>query len=199
LDYDPDSVACTREVKQRFLPEASHWTIDWGNALDGPALADLGEWDVVYSWGVLHHTGAMWDALANVAQLVAPDGALFISIYNDQGRRSRGWRGVKQLYNGGTLGRATVTAVFVPYFAGKTFAASLLQGNNPVSAFRDYKRERGMSITHDWFDWLGGYPFDVARPDEIFSFYSERGFTLERMTTVGTGLGCNEFVFRKRS
>jgi 2-polyprenyl-6-hydroxyphenyl methylase/3-demethylubiquinone-9 3-methyltransferase len=55
-----------------------------------------------------------------------------------------------------------------------------------------------MSRVHDWFDWLGGYPFEVARPEEIFAFYQARGFSLERLKTCGGGLGCNEFVLRKK-
>jgi hypothetical protein len=46
-------------------------------------------------------------------------------------------------------------------------------------------------------DWVGGYPFEVAKPEEIFDFYSQRGFSLIKMTTCGGTLGCNELVFRK--
>ena len=53
-----------------------------------------------------------------------------------------------------------------------------------------------MSMAHDWRDWLGGYPFEVAKPEQIFDFLKARGFTLERLKTCGGGLGCNEFVFR---
>jgi 2-polyprenyl-6-hydroxyphenyl methylase/3-demethylubiquinone-9 3-methyltransferase len=52
-----------------------------------------------------------------------------------------------------------------------------------------------MSITTDWHDWLGGYPFEVAKPEEIFDFYKKRGFRLERLKTCAGGLGNNEFVF----
>jgi 2-polyprenyl-6-hydroxyphenyl methylase/3-demethylubiquinone-9 3-methyltransferase len=52
-----------------------------------------------------------------------------------------------------------------------------------------------MSVVTDWFDWLGGYPFEVAKPEEIFHFYKARGYTLNRLKTCGGGLGNNEFVF----
>jgi 2-polyprenyl-6-hydroxyphenyl methylase/3-demethylubiquinone-9 3-methyltransferase len=55
-----------------------------------------------------------------------------------------------------------------------------------------------MSRLHDWIDWVGGYPFEVAKPEEVFSFYAERGFELENLRTCGGGMGCNEFVFQKR-
>ncbi|MDR1471239.1 MAG: class I SAM-dependent methyltransferase [Synergistaceae bacterium] len=99
FDYDPQSVKCTEELKRRYFDDDPDWEISEGNALDSEWLASFGEWDIVYSWGVLHHTGDMWTALGNVAELVKPGGALFISIYNDQGRRSRIWSSIKKRYN----------------------------------------------------------------------------------------------------
>jgi 2-polyprenyl-3-methyl-5-hydroxy-6-metoxy-1,4-benzoquinol methylase len=199
LDFDPTSVACTRELKRRYYPDVDTWTVDAGDALDAQAMQSLGMWDVVYSWGVLHHTGSMWEALANVAALVREGGMLFISIYNDQGVVSRGWSRVKRFYNRGPAQRVVTTAIFVPYFVTKTFIASVLSRRNPLAHYRAYKRQRGMSVTHDWLDWLGGYPFEVAKPEEIFSFLHSRGYTLERLTTAGRHLGCNEYVFVRPS
>jgi 2-polyprenyl-6-hydroxyphenyl methylase/3-demethylubiquinone-9 3-methyltransferase len=51
-----------------------------------------------------------------------------------------------------------------------------------------------MSKLYDWIDWIGGYPFEVARVDEIFEFYRRRGLTMTHLTTTA-GLGCNDFVF----
>ncbi len=59
-------------------------------------MESLGQWDIVYSWGVLHHTGDMWTAMENTCARVAPGGRLFISIYNDQGATSRVWTAVKR-------------------------------------------------------------------------------------------------------
>ncbi len=71
FDYDPQSVACTAELKRRYFPEDANWTVEEGSVLDTDYLQGRGPFDVVYSWGVLHRTGAMWQALENVAQLVA--------------------------------------------------------------------------------------------------------------------------------
>src|SRR6185369_14036983 len=60
LDYDPNSVACTAELKRRYFPNDLSWRVEEGSALDRKYLASLGTFDVVYSWGVLHHTGKMW-------------------------------------------------------------------------------------------------------------------------------------------
>jgi 2-polyprenyl-3-methyl-5-hydroxy-6-metoxy-1,4-benzoquinol methylase len=198
LDYDPQSVACTLELKRRYFGEAENWTVEQGSALDSEYLARLGQWDIVYSWGVLHHTGDMWKALGNVVPLVRPGGQLFISIYNDQGFFSRAWRKVKVLYNRSRVSKALVAAVFIPYFVLRGFAVDLLRRRNPLKAYTEYKKSRGMSRVHDWFDWLGGYPFEVAKPEEIFDFFHKRGFELEHITTCQGGLGCNQFVFTRR-
>jgi 2-polyprenyl-3-methyl-5-hydroxy-6-metoxy-1,4-benzoquinol methylase len=97
FDFDPQSVACARELKRRYFPNASNWTIEPGSVLDTNYLRGLGQWDIVYVWGVLHHTGNMRAALENVASLVKKDGLLFVSIYNDQGPPSWRWRRVKAL------------------------------------------------------------------------------------------------------
>src|SRR5262249_43922399 len=114
FDYDPHSVACARELRRRFFPDSSQWTVEQGSALDGDYLTRLGQWDIVYSWGVLHHTGDMWNAFRNVRGLVRPRGRLFISIYNDQGDRSRRWTTVKAIYNRGRLPKCLVLGTFIP-------------------------------------------------------------------------------------
>jgi len=197
LDYDRESVACAKELRRRYFPDTQRWTVVRGDALDGEALHQLGEWDVVYSWGVLHHTGAMWKALENVASLVKPGGILYVSIYNDQGRMSRFWTAVKGTYNRGILGRAVVSSVFIPYFTCWGLIADIVRFRNPWRRYREYCSRRGMSAWHDWHDWLGGYPFEVATPEGIFSFYTARGLTMRRLKTCGGGLGCNEFVFER--
>ena len=98
LDFDIASVACTQELRRRFGGDAA-LTIERGSVLDDKYVAGLRKWDVVYSWGVLDHTGDMRRALANAARPVNDDGLLFVSIYNDQGARSRIWRRLKRLYN----------------------------------------------------------------------------------------------------
>ena len=99
FDFDPVSVACTLELKRRFFEGDLQWTVQEGSILDPEFAKTLGTFDVVYSWGVLHHTGQMWTALAQVADLVAPEGRLFIAVYHDAGRSSRLWWHVKRLYN----------------------------------------------------------------------------------------------------
>ncbi len=198
FDYDPRSVACTCELKRRYCPGDSRWAIEQGSVLDRSYVESLGHFDTVYSWGVLHHTGAMWQALEHAAVPVSPGGQLFIAIYNDQEGTSRRWRAVKRLYCSSWAGRAVVCGVAIPSFIVRRFAIDCVKGHNPAAVYRDYKKRRGMSPLHDWLDWLGGYPFEVARPEEVFAFYRDRGFELTQLTTKGALAGCNEFVFVRK-
>lgn len=195
FDYDPDSVACTSELRRRFFPQAAHWTVEQGSVLDADYLRRLGQWDIAYSWGVLHHTGEMWSAIDHVTGLVVPGGRLFIAIYNDQGPWSRYWTAVKRFYNRGTLHQWAVQAVFMTYWAGRGLIVDLVRRKNPRRRYQEYKAERGMSVRHDWKDWLGGYPFEVASPEAVFDFCQARGFSLSKLKTRGGTVGCNEFVF----
>lgn len=195
FDYDPSSVACTAELRRRYAPDDPAWRVEQGSALDPDYMASLGTFDLVYSWGVLHHTGEMWKGLDLAAKAVLPGGRLFIAIYNDQGSWSKRWARIKRLYCSGPLGKAVVSGVAIPYWVLRNLAADLLWLRNPLRQYREYHHRRGMSITHDWFDWLGGYPFEVAKPEAILDFYRSRGFDLTRLRTCGGSVGCNEYVF----
>jgi len=197
LDYDPNSVACGKELRRRYYPDATNWIVEQGSALDANYLQSLGQYDIVYSWGVLHHTGNMWLGLQNVVDLVKDGGLLFIAIYNDQGGRSVQWRAVKKVYNSGVFGFALVVGIFVPTFFFGGLIKDVLRLRNPTIRYIEYRKSRGMSVLHDWLDWLGGLPFEVATPEKIFEFYRDRGFNLETLTTNQGRLGCNEFVFSK--
>jgi len=197
FDFDPQSVACTEEMRRRYANGDPAWVIEEASALDTAHLANLGEFDVVYSWGVLHHTGSMWKALANVVPLVKPGGLLFIAIYNDQGTRSRRWARVKQIYNR-TPSRLRLAVLWSTLLItwGPRMLKDLLM-LHPGRQWRAAGSDRGMSPWHDHVDWIGGYPFEVAKPEEIFLFYQERGFELTNLETAGGTVGCNQFVFRK--
>jgi SAM-dependent methyltransferase len=197
FDFDPQSVACARELKRRYFPDDQRWTIEPGSALDADYLSGLGTFDIVYAWGVLHHTGDMWKAMERVAPLVGKGGRLFVALYNDGGRTSRCWRIVKKLYNQRLPGPLLIASIFIPLFVVKGLAVDLARIRNPFLRYREYKKQRGMSIVHDWLDWLGGYPYEVARPEEVFEFYRKRGFNLVKLKTPGGNLGNNEFVFMR--
>jgi SAM-dependent methyltransferase len=199
FDFDPQSVACTIELKRRFFPDAAGWTIEAGDASDELYMRSLGEFDVVYAWGVLHHTGEMWTSLEHACSAVAPGGRLWISIYNDQGLQSRIWRRIKRTYNRlRPPFRLPFLAVVSVPLEVRSLAAAVVAGE-PARYVHSWKRPRvrGMSRWHDLVDWVGGYPFEVARPEQVFEFCKQQGFRLERLVTAGGGLGCNQFVFER--
>ena len=189
FDLDPLSVECVVKLRSQIAQEHDRWRVMQGSVLDRDFLTTLGTFDVVYSWGVLHHTGSMWEALSNVASSVAKNGVLFVAIYNDQGWLSRYWKAVKVLYNRGFVFRWLLVAAHLPYLVLGRIIINAVKGRRSPG--------RGMSYLTDMKDWLGGLPFEVARPDEIVRFLKRRGFILEKLKTCGHRPGCNEFVLRK--
>jgi len=165
--------------------------------LDPDYMRSLGDFDIVYSWGVLHHTGDMWSAFENVDGVVSPSGRLFIAIYNDQHAMSIFWRRVKHFYCSGWFGKTVSIACYFPYSFFVGLVADTLRLKNPMRRYTEYKKSRGMSKWVDWIDWLGGYPFEVANPEAVFDFFYKKGYQLQRLKTCGGGLACNEFVFLK--
>lgn len=200
FDYDVDSVTCAQSLKRSFAPAASNWTIERGDILNETYLLSLKPADLVYSWGVLHHTGDMWRAISNAAGFVKPQGRFFIAIYNDQSILSRIWLIIKKIY------------VLVPHFVKKVmnvfffalFAFALLIADamrlrNPSRRYSG-KGYRGMTLYNDVVDWIGGYPFEVASPKAIIDFMAKRGFVLDKLTDVKWFRnGCNQFVFTKKT
>jgi SAM-dependent methyltransferase len=195
FDYDPASVACTKAMREQF--PGSTWDVFQGSLLDETFLRSLGSFDIVYCWGVAHHTGDMWCALQNLIPCCRGD--LVVSIYNDQGKPSRRWRIVKRAYNGHIWLRPLLFAGAWIRLWGVKFIIDTLRGN-PWARWRNNNDDvRGMSAKHDLIDWVGGYPFEVAKPEQVFHFFHDRGFELLDFTTQAGGIGCNEFVFRRRT
>lgn len=199
FDYDPQSVACTDELKKRYFPNDTAWGVAQGSILDRSYIEGLGEFDVAYAWGVLHHTGVLWQALYNAQLPVRQGGLLFVAIYNDQGVISAFWKIVKRFYSSGGLGRTLMSIFFYPVFFFSGLLIDLVHLRNPVARYREHKKYRGMSLLHDWRDWLGGYPFEPAEPGRIISFYQNLGFELVHFQPTGHGFGNNQFLFRRVS
>ncbi|MEV0423044.1 class I SAM-dependent methyltransferase [Streptosporangium canum] len=196
FDFDAEAVESAVRLRRSFAPDAA-WTIERGSILDGDYLARLGTFDVVYAWGVLHHTGAMWRAFDAAVELVAPGGLLFVALYNDQGRQSRIWTAVKRRYN--RSGPAVRGALIAGSSAYIYRAWPLLEIGRLLSGGprRTVTRARGMSRWHDMIDWVGGYPFEVSKPEQVIARAHARDLSLLHLKTCGGGLGCNEYVLRR--
>jgi 2-polyprenyl-3-methyl-5-hydroxy-6-metoxy-1,4-benzoquinol methylase len=201
FDYDPQSVACALELRRRYYPNDSAWMIESGSVLDADFISRLGLFDVVYSWGVLHHTGSMWKAIEHAMMPVAPDGKLCIAIYNDMGRQSARWQRIKQRYGHVPAPLKPLYAIAVSAPTEMRAAARALIDGRPqdyVYSWTRYDQNRGMSRWHDIVDWVGGYPYECATIDAVAAFAAAHGLALDR-AKPGGGLGCNEFVFKRSS
>jgi len=188
LDIDPKCILTSRAVAEQ-LGVSDKVTVAQASALDGDSLRRLGKFDLVYAWGSLHHTGAMWQAIGNVLELVAPQGTLALAIYN-KSFTSRAWRAVKRAYN------ASPRLLRYPMLAG------YLAVKAPYCLLRGWKlwdRERGMNILVDAADWLGGYPYEYATLKEVEAFVEKAGFSTLRVIPTRGISGCNEFVFRRKT
>ncbi len=200
FDFDPLSVACAEELKRVHLAGDPGWRVACGSVLDSGFMRSQGTFDIVYSWGVLHHTGSMWAAVDQTCKAVGTNGRLFIALYNDQGPKSVWWTRVKRTYNALP---SMCQPVYLLAFAAALETAALgvsvarLQPHRFVDRWRRYDSVRGMSRWHDVVDWVGGYPFEVATPDAVLEFCRLRGFNLFRLKTCGGKMGCNEFVFER--
>jgi 2-polyprenyl-6-hydroxyphenyl methylase/3-demethylubiquinone-9 3-methyltransferase len=188
FDFDPASVTCTRTLQEKFFPGDADWTVLQGSAADGKFLESLGTFDIVYSWGVLHHTGQMERCLSLLPASVKKGGHLMVALYNDQGLASKYWMFVKRTYNRHPIARPLWLAIHSIYPTLPSVMLRKLQ-RRPL--------QRGMRVWTDLKDWVGGYPFEVAKPEWVVDFFVERGFLLSYIKTVSNRLGCIEFVFRK--
>jgi 2-polyprenyl-3-methyl-5-hydroxy-6-metoxy-1,4-benzoquinol methylase len=199
FDLDPISVECCRQIRAT-VGDPINWKVQQGSVLDQQFLEKLGTFDVVYSWGVLHHTGNMWQAVRNAATLVRPEGKFALAIYNrleyntlQRWRGSHKWLRIKKLYNssGNSIRRVMELSL-----AAKDVAAMLVRLRNPVTEVNAYRNNRGMSWWHDIRDWLGGYPYEFASAGEVFTFcHDELGMTLLRLQSTSS-IGCHEFLFQ---
>lgn len=188
FDLDLQSVNCTKELRNRFFPDDPEWSVRQGSILDADFVASLQSYDVVYSWGVLHHTGSMWMAIEHACSLVADHGKLFIALYNDQGILSSYWKWLKKCYNRFPALQIPLQVLHAPYFIGLGWIVRKFR-------YRGNRTQRGMTLWVDMVDWLGGYPFEFATPAVVTDFILRQDFSLNHQFLVGRGSGCNEFVF----
>jgi 2-polyprenyl-6-hydroxyphenyl methylase/3-demethylubiquinone-9 3-methyltransferase len=201
FDRDSRSIETASNVRARYGIDPGMWTITHGSVLDETFLASLPAADVVYAWGVLHHTGSMWRAIDNACGKVALGGRLAISIYNKVERRVGGsglWLRIKRFY---VNAPRPVQWVMEQGYGANVFMRHAVTLRNPIRLVREYENEksRGMDFWCDLKDWIGGYPYEYATAGEVFNYvHRQHGFVLQNLTTTHS-LGCNQFVFSRRT
>ncbi len=196
FDYDPEAVAASRELLSRWAPAGAEWQVLHGSVLDQDFVLSLGPHDIVHSWGVLHHTGSMWEACAIVADAVPRSGTLFVALYNDAGAKSIAWARRKRRYVRLPAGARTAYAWGLILAAESMFLLRALRDRSVRAWWRRWTSDRpvrGMSRYRDWIDWIGGYPYEYTSSSEVIAFFRTRGLT-GRVVTDNGGTGCNEFV-----
>ncbi|GAK51918.1 probable 3-demethylubiquinone-9 3-methyltransferase [Candidatus Moduliflexus flocculans] len=192
FDNDPFSVAATQYLWES-AGKPSHWTVTEGSILNADFLAHIEKMDIVYSWGVLHHTGQMWQAIENAANLMNERGQLYISLYVTT-PKSAYWTRIKQRYNyASPLGKRLIEF----WFLMSKWFRQLRDGRNPLREMREYQQRRGMAYMTDIRDWLGGYPYEHATIEEVLRF-ARKELSLE-LVNLATSEAAIEYLFVKQS
>lgn len=195
VDVDEFSVACAEYLKEKE-GNPTNWEIKKGSALSEEFIRSLGKFDIVYSWGVLHHTGDMWRAVDNVVSLVDQEGVFYLALYNKNEKHvfegtSDLWVKLKRVYNSnGRITKKAMEAVYTTYH----FLGMIFHGINPFSYVRNYVALRGMDFFTDIRDWLGGYPYEFASVSEVKYFLERSGLKCRKVREVRS-IGCNEYLF----
>jgi 2-polyprenyl-3-methyl-5-hydroxy-6-metoxy-1,4-benzoquinol methylase len=195
FDYDPHSVAASEILRQR-ASNPPNWHIERGDVLNRHYIAELGKWSLVYCWGVLHHTGDVWQAVRNAESTVAAGGMFYLALYSSDvvsPEVQNFWLAKKQEYNkSGRLKRAHMMWWYIWTHQMQREWRRLPEFARRAAA---YKVNRGMNIFSDIRDWLGGWPMEYVADQEVVDLLEQEcGFEL---VNVSTGEACTEFLFRR--
>lgn len=202
IDLDSVSVETTRRLLDQYAP-GGPWRVLQADVF---GLGGLGRFDIVYSWGVLHHTGDLRRALACAADRVQPGGLLCVALYARTSLCDV-WKWEKRLYSRSSDGRQRlIRRVYLAWIVSLYTLKAAARGRIfRLGAYRRDYNERGMDFDIDMHDWLGGYPYDSIGPDEVrrsvtaLGFREVRSFIKAEKSLGLTGSPCNEFVFRRES
>jgi SAM-dependent methyltransferase len=209
FDYDQDAVDTAKNIRELNWT-GDNWTITQGSVLDQDFMANLPKVDFVYSWGVLHQTGGMYQAISNACTPLKQDGVLAIALYSytlymngclGGGHFPEEWLRIKRRYC--HSGEFTRRLMELHYIWESEFSARL---PNPLSLLAgvarlaitvaNYKKLRGMDYMTDVRDWLGGWPQEFVKEGELLAFSRDK-LGLEALDMI-TGRGNTEFVFRPK-
>lgn len=189
IDVDPYSVEATRILWEK-AGNPPNWRVVEGSILDDRFVSELAKHEIVYSWGVLHHTGSMWEAIGNASSLVQQGGQFWIALYV-KGPKYPEHLALKQAYNrASAFGKKLMEWKYIYGLMRDRWKWGL----NPFAW--NQREARGMDTRHDIIDWLGGLPYEVASKEEVVEFLGERGFVLEKIKELPEG-GNNMYLFKR--
>jgi 2-polyprenyl-6-hydroxyphenyl methylase/3-demethylubiquinone-9 3-methyltransferase len=190
FDFDPHAVKITRLLRERELVK-DQWQVEQGSILNRDYLQKLAKYDFVYSWGVLHHTGSVWEAIENTSTLVAPKGKMYLALYSlDVQPNAEYWLAIKKKYvNSSPMKKRIMEQSYLyTYYYGSSVLKYL-------SGFfkKEKGRTRGMELMTDVRDWLGGWPMEFVLDSDVVNFVEKLGF---KITNIKKGEACTEFLFQ---
>ena len=191
FDFDPKAVDATAKLKT-MAGSPSNWAINQGSVLDLDFVSSLGKFDFVYSWGVFHHTGSVWEAIKNTSTLVASEGQMYFALYSlDVQPNAEYCLKTKEKEVRSSYFRKMVMEQ--SYLYTYYYSSSILQ--RIIGLFKgESGRIRGMELMTDVRDWLGGWPMEFVLDDEVVSFVDKLGY---QITNIKKGEACTEFLFKK--
>lgn len=199
IDVDADAIQTTRSVLERYAPSETIWQVQQESVFD-LSPGRTGMFDVVYSWGVLHHTGDMCRAIRQSAMLVQEGGRFAFALY----RRiwmDWFWKIEKRWYSQASpQAQARARQIY-------WLLLRLRLGQRFSNYAANYKTRRGMRLENDIHDWMGGWPYESISPGEVSLLMKELKFMPEKCIVqdqhrfwrpIGLfGSGCDEYVYYK--
>lgn len=191
FDIDSDSIRCCKLMRGK-AGNPENWQIYRGSILNKQFIKKLGQFEIVYAWGVLHHSGKMWQAIENTIKMIKPGGLFYLAIYNKH-KSSEKWQKLKKRYH---YASRQMQILMESAYITRFFLMEFSSFRNPLKYIKNYYSYRGMNWYTDVKDWLGGYPYEFATAEEIFHFCKEFDLDLENLK-LNQGTGNNEFLFRK--
>lgn len=196
-DIDPASVATTKAVLEKHAPVGTQYDVIEVSVFDLKTTLNQ-QFDIVYSWGVLHHTGDMYGAITEAGNLVRPGGLLVLALYRKTTMCSA-WKRIKRWYtNTSSNNQKRAQKIYITLYRLRC----LVTGTSFTAMKQNYHSARGMSFEHDVHDWLGGYPYESVSPQALRNTMKSHDFAEVRSLVHGKsfgffGSGCDEFAFKK--
>ena len=189
FDYDIDSGKSTNLIKNKNKIINDNWIIKQGNILDDNYVKSLGKFDIVYSWGVLHHTGDMWKAIKNAITL--SNDLIMLALYSNIANYKNELIAKENYQKLNELDKKKNIADFV------MFCKQNLKSNDEILNWNTPSK-RGMNKYNDIIDWVGGFPYEVCSTEQITNFMKLNGFSLIKKYDP-PAQACHEWLFKKDS
>lgn len=200
VDIDVESVATTRAVLERFA-SGSGSQVKQLSVFD-LILSESERFDIVYFWGVLHHTGDLLRTIRCAAEMVGQDG-FFVAVYYRRIWTDPFWLREKRWYaRASSDTQARARTIFLNLFR----LGLLPSRRSPAQYSAVYMTRRGMSFEHEIHDWMGGWPYESISAPEVEDLMRSLGFESVFAKCAARNVfrdhfrsGCDEYVYQRKA